>query len=208
MSLHVTLEAGEGTRVADTGAGIVGEQRPDDVVRPAGVPGRGQQNGASVQVEPPGRARAETGRRQHRGQRGRGVVRVVPVPERVPLAAAQDGAQGVILQQQHSAGREPGRALGQGLVLVGGVHQAGAVDDHVGFLAVVRRPQPAAGQQSQPRPAVGAAILGDQASRGQQPGPGDSLHGVGGLRDERSRLGASGLLGNGGIGQQLGQAAR
>ena len=132
----------------------------------------------------------------------------MPVPERVPLAAADDRAQGVILQQQHSAGREPGRPLGQGGVLIGGMHQAEAVDDHVGFLAAVGRHQSAVGEQPQPGPAMGAAVLGHHASRGQQPGRGDSLHGVGGLCDQRGRLGPSRLLRNGGIGQQLGQAAR
>ena len=59
----------------------------------------------------------------------------MPVPERVPLPAADDRAQRVILQQQHSARRQPGRTLGEGPALVRGVHQAEAVNDHVSLPA-------------------------------------------------------------------------
>ena len=131
----------------------------------------------------------------------------MPVPERVPLPVTDDRAQRVVLQQQHSARRDPGRALGEGPVLVRGMHQAEAVEDHVG-LTVVGWYEPAGGQQPQPGPAVRTAVLGDHAPFRQASRRGDSFHGVGGLRDERGGLGAPRLLGHGGIGQQLGQAAR
>ena len=49
----------------------------------------GEQHGAAVQFERPGGARGEASPGQHPSQRGRRVVRIVPVPERVPLG---DGA--------------------------------------------------------------------------------------------------------------------
>ena len=145
----------------------------------------------------PRHPRAEAARGQHRGQRGRRVVRVVPVPERVPLPAADDRVQRVVLQQQHSARGHPGRPLGEGRRLVRGVHQAEAVDDHIGRLAVAHRREPVASEQPQPGAAVRAAVLGDPASGRQQPCRGDPLHRVGRLGDERGRLGAPGLLGHG-----------
>ena len=57
---------------------------------PVAVPAGGQQHGAAVQIELPARARAEADRGQHGGQRGGRVVRVVPMPQRVPLPAADD----------------------------------------------------------------------------------------------------------------------
>ena len=106
VSMHIALKPSEGSWVADTDASVVRQERPDDVVRaaaPVGVPGRGQQDGASVEVEKPGGARAEADRRQHGGQRGRRVIRQVPVPERVPLPVTDDRAQRVILKQKHAS---------------------------------------------------------------------------------------------------------
>ena len=53
-----------------------------------------------------------------------------------------------------------------------------------------------------------AAILGHPATVGQQTGRSDPVHGVGGLCDQGGRLGPPRLLGHGGVGHQLGQAAR
>ena len=87
------------------------------------------------------------------------------------------------------------------------MHQAEAVDDHVGRPPVGRH-EPAVGQQPQPGAAVRAAVLGDPPSVRQQSRRGDPFHGVGRLGDERGGLGAPRFLGHGGVGQQLGQAAR
>ena len=111
----------------------------------------------------PGGTGGETDRRQHGGQRGRRVVRKVPVPERVPLLVTDDRAQRVILQQQHSARRDPGCALGEGPVLVRGMHQAEAVEDDVSLPAGAGWHEPAGGEQLQPGPAVRTAVLGDHA---------------------------------------------
>ena len=119
-----------------------------------------------------------------------------------------DRAQRVILQQQHSARRDPGRALGESPVLVRGVHQAEAVEDNVSLPAGAGWHEPASGEQLQPGPAVGTAVLGDHALVRQESRRGDPCHGVGGLSDERGGLGAPRLLGHGGIGQQLGEATR
>ncbi len=124
------------------------------------------------------------------------------------VGGTNDRAQGVILQQQHSARRDPGRALGEGPVLVRGVHQAETVEDDVSLPAGAGWYEAAGGEQLQPGPAVRAAVLGHHALVRQETRRGDSFHGRSGLSDERGRLGASRFLGHGGIGQQLGQATR
>jgi hypothetical protein len=60
--------------------------------------------------------------------RGHRVVRVVPVPQHVPLAAADNRAERVILRQQHSTWRQPGCALHDGTALIHGVHHAEVVE--------------------------------------------------------------------------------
>ncbi len=117
---------------------------------------------------------------------------------------ADDGAQRVKLQQQHPARCDPGRALGQRPALVRGVHQAKAVDDHVGLPARIGGYEPASGRQVQPGPAVRAAVLVDHSLVRQPPCRADSFYRVGGLSDERGGLGPPRLFGHGGIGQQLG----
>ena len=52
------------------------------------------------------------------------------------------------------------------------------------------------------------AVLGDHAVVRQESRRSDPFHGISSLRDERSGLGAPRLLGHGGVGEQLGQAAR
>ena len=210
MGMHVALKTCEGARIADADLGVVREQRPHRLIGPGcpfAVPDRGQQDGPTVQIELPGGPRAEADGGQHGGQRGRRVVREVPMPERVPLPVPDDRAQRVVLQQQHAARRHPGRALGQGLMLVRGVHQAEAVDDHVSRAAVGRN-EPALGDQPQPGSAVRAAVLRHHALLRQEPRQAYPLHGLRGLGDERGGLGALRFLGDRGIGQQLGQAAR
>ena len=162
MNVHLPLKIGEAGRIADADASVFRQQRLDRVVRSVAFPRRGQQHGAAVEVELPSGARVEARRRQHGGQRGRRVVGVVPVPERVPLLAAEDGAQRVILQQQHPARCHPSRALGQCAALIRGMHQAEAVDDHIG-LARTGGQQSARGYQVQPGPAVRAAVLSHRA---------------------------------------------
>ena len=62
MDVHIALQASKATRVADTDASVVREERSDDFVRvdmiSFGVPGRGQQDSAAVEVELPGGPRA------------------------------------------------------------------------------------------------------------------------------------------------------
>ena len=52
-----------------------------------------------------------------------------------------------------------------------------------------------------------AAVFGDPAALGQEPGLGDPVHGVGRLHDERGRLSSSGLIRNRGVSHELSQAA-
>ena len=98
--------------------------------------------------------------------------------------------------------------VGEGPALICGVHQAESVNDHVRLPAGSRRHEPASGQQAQPGPAMRAAVLGDHAVVRQESRRSDPFDGIGSLRDERSGLGAPRLLGHGGVGEQLGQAAR
>ena len=56
------------------------------------------------------------------------------VPESVPLAQADDRVQRVVLQQEDAPGGDVGHPLGQGGGLVGIVHHAEGVDDHVSRL--------------------------------------------------------------------------
>ena len=210
MSVHIPLETGEGARIAHAGPHVVGQQRPDHLVGPGpalALPLRRQQDGTAVEIEPPGGTRTEACRRQHGGQRGGRIVRVVAVPERVPLPVSDDRAQRVILQQQRSARFDPRHPLGQGAALIRGVHEAEAVEDQVRW-PVIGRHQPAAGQHAQPRAAVRAPVLGDPSVLRQVARRGHPFHRVGGLRDERGGLGAPRLLRHGRVGQQLSQAAR
>ena len=93
-------------------------------------------------------------------------------------------------------------------MLVRGMHQAETVEDDVSLPTGPGWHEPAGGEQLQPGPAVRTAVLGHHALVRQESRRGDSFDGVGGLSDERGRLGAPRFLGHGGIGQQLGQAAR
>ena len=89
------------------------------------------------------------------------------------------------------------------------MHQAEAVEDHVSLPAVVPDgTSPRAASSSSQDPPCGLPYSATTPWSGSESRRGDSFHGVGGLSDERGRLGAPRLLGHGGIGQQLGQAAR
>ena len=129
------------------------------------------------------------------------------MPQRVPLAAPDDRVQRVVLQQQHSPGGDPGRALGERRGLIGAVHQTETVQDHIRLIAAVHLLKTPTGQQFKPGAAVRAAILGDQPPRRQQPGRGGPLYGVSRLGGQCGRLGTPRLLGHRGVGDQLGQPA-
>ena len=92
--------------------------------------------------------------------------------------------------------------------LVRGVHQAEAVEDHVGRLAVGRGASPRSASRPSQEPPCGLPYSATTPALRQQSRRGHPLHRVGGLRDERGGLGAPRLLGHGRVGQQLGQAAR
>ena len=77
-----------------------------------GVPAGGQQNGAAVELETPSHPRAEASCGQHGRQGCCRVVGVVTMPQCVPLAAADDRAERVVLQEQHPAGGDPSCSLG------------------------------------------------------------------------------------------------
>ena len=132
----------------------------------------------------------------------------MPVPERIPLAAPDDGIQRVVLQQQHAARGDPGHSPGERGGLIRGVHQPETVEHHIGRLTLRHRREPAASQQSQPRAAVRAAVLRHPAAAASRPARGDPGHGVGGLRHQGGRLSAPRLLGHRRVGHQLRQAAR
>lgn len=213
---HILLELREPSRIADADPGIIGQQRSDRIElfskpalygQPIAVAGRGQQHSAAVQVELPCCTWAEAGLRQHGGQRGGRVIGVVPMAQGIPLPAAQDRAQRVVLQHQHTAGRQPIRPLGQSGPLVCGMHHAEAVQDDISLPVWIRRDQSLAGQQAQPGPAVRAAVLSNRTPSRQDPGRGHALYRVGGLGHQRGRLRAPRLLGHSWISQQLGQAA-
>jgi dTDP-4-dehydrorhamnose 3,5-epimerase len=129
----------------------------------------------------------------------------VAVAQRIPLALTHDRGERVELQQQDPAPAEAGGSLCDRRRLVGGVHHAEAVEDHVGR-PVVDDNEPTIGEQPQPRTAVGAAVLDHGGPDRQPPGTGHPADRVGRLLDERGRLGPPGLLGRSGIGQQLRQA--
>ena len=155
----------------------------------------GQQDGATVQFELPGAAGTETLGGQHGREGGGRVVGVVPMPERVPLPAADDRIERVVLQQQHPARGDTGHPLGQRRRLVRRVHQPETVEHHIGRFARRHRREAPLTQQIQPRAAVRAAVLGHPAALGQHPGRVGPGHRVGGLRDQGGRLGPRGSSG-------------
>ena len=88
------------------------------------------------------------------------------------------------------------------------MHEAEAVEDYIGLLSVAGGYESPLGEHAHPGPAVRAAVLGYPGPFRQQARRGDPCHGVSRLGHKRGRLGATRFLRHGGIGQQLGQAAR
>ena len=134
---------------------------------------------------------------QHPDHRRRRVVRVVAVAQGVPLQAADDRAEAVVLQQQGPAGREPGGAFGERGALVREVHEPETgVDDDVRGGAGRRLGEPVRTEFGQPGTTVRARVFGDGAALGQHPIRDQALQRRRTLRGQCRRLEAQGLLGD------------
>ena len=184
-------------RIADIGGGFLARIVDHGVGRPlpVRVPARGQQHRPAVKIELP---RCRSGRslpRQHRDQCGGRVVREVPVPQRVPLPAADDRVQRVILQQQHGL---PGHPVRRRRAQRADPPRASGRSSRRSRrpLAGPAGTSPRVGEQLSQDPPCGlpysATTPFRQQARRRHPG-----HGVGRLRDECGGLGPSRLLGHG-----------
>jgi RNA polymerase sigma factor (sigma-70 family) len=203
---HLALQPCEHSWISHAGPGLSVQQLADSCVRApgpvGGTPDR-QQDGAPVKLEQPRSPRAQAVLGQHGRKSGRGVIGIVAVPQRIPLVIGDDRLQRMELQQQRAPGREPSCSLRHRRVLVRSVHQAEAVNDHVGLFIVRDRLEAAIGGQPEPGPAVRAAILGDSGALGQHPRSLDSSDRVSRLRDQRDRLCSAGLGRDGRVSHQL-----
>jgi RNA polymerase sigma factor (sigma-70 family) len=94
LDLGNALQAAEHCWIENAGCGIIGEKGAHRVIWDALAASARlsrEQDRAAVQVEGPRRPRLEACCRQHGRQRGGRVVRVMTVPQRVPLAVPDDG---------------------------------------------------------------------------------------------------------------------
>jgi hypothetical protein len=209
---HVLLKASHDGRVQHSSGGLGVNQAADGAVgvgaiRSVVIVASGEEHGATVEVELPRGVGAEAHLGQHSDQGGGGVVGIVPMTERVPLPGADDRIQGVVLQEKDPAGREARRTLGKGSRLVGRVHHAEAVEDDVRLRADVGWLESPRLQHPYPGATVGAAILRDACSCGQQARRRYPLDRVRRLFDQGRRLSALRLFGDGRVIEQLGEAA-
>ena len=162
----------------------------------AAVAGGGQQDGAAVEREPVRGGGGQPDFGEHPDDGRRRVVRVVTVPQGVPLQAVDDRAEAVVLQQQDAAGREACGALGQRGALVREVHQpeAGVDDDVRGARRVPPRVRPCAPSSGSQVPPCGLGYSATVPRVGQHPVRDQALQGCGPLRGQRRRLEAQRLL--------------
>jgi len=211
VPLHLVVQPREHDRIAHASLGLRVQQSANSCVRAPGRVGGmldREQDGAAVELEEPCGAGPQAMHGQHARKRLGGVVGVVAVPQGVPLMIPDDRLQRVVLQQERAAWREPGRSFRQRRMLVGSVHHAEAIDDHIGALIVRHRLEASVGGEPEPGAAVRAAVLGDRGSLGQHPRSLDSSDRIACLRDQRGRLCPARLGRHGWVRRQLRESAR
>jgi hypothetical protein len=114
----------------------------------------------------------------------------VSVPQRIPLTLLHDGAERVVLEQQHSARRGRCGTIRERGPLVGLVHDAEAVQHDVRGTGLWRHI--ALLEQFEPAAPVRTSELPHRLS-GKPPGRGDPGHGVAGLVSQGLRFHAAGF---------------